>query len=154
MVIHQNEQSFFHSVKNINHYLLMFYVFCYICYLTKNYLFMNENVNTPKASNGMATASLVLGIVSIALCFFWVVGVISGVLAIILALVAKSKIKADPNLGGSGAATAGLITGIIGTIVSVIIVIVAVMFVGAVVDAAGSQELEDIFRELEKYKDN
>src|SRR5690554_1939066 len=151
MVIHQNEQSFFHSVKNINHYLLMFYVFCYICSLTINYLFMSENVNTPKASNGMATASLVLGIVSIVLCFFWVVGVISGILAIVLALVAKSKIKADSNLGGSGAATGGLITGIIGVILSVIIVVVAIMFVGAVMDA-GAQGFEEAFKELDKYK--
>ncbi|WP_417265784.1 DUF4190 domain-containing protein [Brumimicrobium sp.] len=113
---------------------------------------MSENLNTPKASNGMATASLVLGIVSIVLSFFWVVGLICGVLAIILAIVSKGKIKADPNLGGSGAASGGLITGIIGVILSIIVVVVAVMFVGAVVDAATDGTFEEALRNLEQYE--
>src|SRR5690554_7280874 len=56
-------------------------------------LFMNENVNTPKASNGMATASLILGIVSIVFSFFWIIAVICGILAVVLGIVAKGKIK-------------------------------------------------------------
>ena len=112
---------------------------------------MNENVNTPKASNGLATASLILGIVSIVLCFVWFVGIISGILAIVLAIVAKNKIKADPNLGGSGAATGGLITGVIGVIISIAIIVIAILFIGAFVEA-GTQGLEEAFKEMEKYK--
>src|SRR5690554_2931064 len=113
---------------------------------------MSENLNTPKASNGMATASLVLGIVSIVLSFFWVVGLICGILAIILAIVSKGKIKAYPNLGGSEAASDGLITGIIAVILSIIVVVVAVMFLGAVVDAATDGTLEEALRNLEQYE--
>ena len=112
---------------------------------------MNENVNTPKASNGMATASLILGIVSIVLCFVWFVGIISGILAIVLAIVAKNKIKADPNLGGSGAATGGLITGVIGVLISIIFIVIAILFVSAVMEV-GTQGFEEAFKELEKYK--
>jgi uncharacterized membrane protein YedE/YeeE len=114
---------------------------------------MNENINTPKANNGLATAALVLGIVSIVLSLFWVIGVICGILAIIFALIAKGKIKADPNLGGSGAATGGLITGIIGTIISIIVVIIAILFVGALAEA-GFEGLDEAFRDLEKLESN
>lgn len=101
------------------------------------------NTGAPK-SNGMATASLVLGIISVVLSFFWVIGVITGVLAIILAIVAKKKIKQDPSMGGKGAATGGLVTGIIGTLISVIIVVIALMFVSAV--AGGASEFEEALR--------
>jgi heme/copper-type cytochrome/quinol oxidase subunit 2 len=108
------------------------------------------NTGAPK-SNGMATASLVLGIISVVLCFIWFIGIITGILAIILAVVAKKKIKQDANLGGNGAATGGLITGIIGTLISAIIVILALMFVSAV--AGGASEFEEAFRQgLENSK--
>lgn len=124
---------------------------------------MSENENAGAAagapqSNGMATASLVLGIVSIVLCWIWVVGIIAGILAIILGVVAKKKIKANPNMGGKGAATGGLVTGIIGTAIALIIVILAVMFVSAVAGAAGgaleSQEFQDAMRDLENLNNN
>ena len=55
-------------------------------------------------SDGLATAALVCGIISI---FFW--GYILGVLAIIFATVAKKNGNTSPK------ATAGLVLGIIGT---------------------------------------
>tara|TARA_R100000951_G_C2593969_1_gene166002 strand:+ start:525 stop:884 length:360 start_codon:yes stop_codon:yes gene_type:complete len=111
---------------------------------------MSETENTGAAtggapkSNGMATASLVLGIVSVVLSWIWIVGILAGILAIILAVVAKKKVKQDPNMGGNGAATGGLITGIIGTLISAIIVILALMFVSAV--AGSADEFEEAFR--------
>src|SRR5690554_538876 len=60
--------------------------------------------------------------------------------------------EADPNLGGLGAASGGLITGIIGVILSIIVVVVAVMFLGAVVDAATDGTLEEVLRNLEQYE--
>lgn len=118
----------------------------------------NENTGAPaggaQQNNGMATAALVLGIISIVLCWIWVVGIIAGILAIILAIVAKNKIKANPNMGGKGAATGGLVTGIIGTLISLVIVILAAMFFGSVADAAGgalenNQEFQDAMNELD-----
>ena len=113
---------------------------------------MNENINAPKASNGMATASLVLGIVSIVFSFFWPISVICGILAIVLGIVAKGKIKADINMGGSGAATGGLITGVIGIILSVIFIAIVILFAEYFIDAVKDGTMEDRFRELENYK--
>lgn len=82
----------------------------------------------------MATASLILGIISIVLGFFGWLGIICGILAIIFAIVAKNKIKANPAMAHTkGAATGGLITGIIGVLIGVAITIIAIMFVSAVV---------------------
>lgn len=92
-----------------------------------------------KSSNGMATASLILGIVSIVTGFFGWIGIICGILAIIFAVVAKNKIKANPSMAHtSGAATGGLITGIIGMLIGIAITIIAIMFVSAV--AQGLEE--------------
>ncbi len=58
--------------------------------------------------SGLAIASLILGIVGIALCF----GPVAGVPAVICGHLAQSKIKASGGtVGGAGLATAGLITG-------------------------------------------
>lgn len=67
-------------------------------------------------SNGMATAALVLGIISI--CLFWAfgVGVVLGVLAIIFGVVGKKKASSLPGQFASGRAVAGLVTGIIGVV--------------------------------------
>lgn len=128
---------------------------------------MSENENTGAApagapkSNGMATASLVLGIVSIALGWILggILGVITGILAIILGVLAKKKIKADPNMGGKGAATGGLVTGIIGTVLYLAIWIIAIIFISSVAGAAGdvlenNQEFQDAMRELENMNNN
>ena len=93
--------------------------------------------------NGMATASLVLGIISIPTAFMGWVGIICGILAIIFAIVAKNKIKADSDLAHTnGAATGGLITGIIGMVLAIIMIVIALMFVAAVVD--GVTDLENL----------
>jgi hypothetical protein len=102
-----------------------------------------------KKSNGMATASLILGIISIVTGFFGWLGIICGLLAIIFAIVAKNKIKADPALASSkGAATGGLVTGIIGLLIGIAITVIAIMFVAAVAEgAANSQELRDLMNQ-------
>ena len=109
------------------------------------------NTGAPK-SNGMATASLVLGIVSIALGWILggILGIITGILAIILAVVAKKKIKADPSMGGKGSATGGMVTGIIGLVLYSIIWIIVIVFLSTAAsgleDAFNSQEFQDAMR--------
>ena len=99
-----------------------------------------------KKSNGLATASLVIGIISIVLGFFSWPGIVVGLVAVILAIVAKGQIKADPNQSGSaGAATGGLITGILGMVIGIIMIVLAVMFVSAVTEGAS----EELLRELD-----
>lgn len=101
--------------------------------------------------NGMATAALVLGIVSVALFFIPYLAIPCGIVAIILAVVAKNKIKADPDLAHtSGQATGGLITGIIGLVIGIILIVIALMFVSAVVDQADAWE--DLANDLERYE--
>ncbi|MET0146163.1 MAG: DUF4190 domain-containing protein [Ilumatobacteraceae bacterium] len=68
----------------------------------------------PTGNNGKATASLVLGIVSL-FCF----GIITGIIAIVLSTQAKKEIAATGQ-AGDGMAKAGLILGIIGVVLSVV----------------------------------
>jgi hypothetical protein len=70
---------------------------------------------TPQAgggqrTNGLAVASLVLGIVGIVLCVLF----IPWILAIIFGAVAIKQCNADPTYTGKGLAIAGLVCGLIG----------------------------------------
>ena len=63
----------------------------------------------PSRTSGLAVASLVLGIIGILLCFFF----IPWILAIIFGAVAIKQCNDDPTLGGRGLAVAGLSMGIV-----------------------------------------
>lgn len=66
--------------------------------------------------SGKAIASLVCGIVGLV-----VAGIILGIIAVTLGLLAKREIAADPGLTGGGLATAGIVTGAIGFVLAVVI---------------------------------
>lgn len=68
----------------------------------------------PAGTNGKATASLVLGILSLFCC-----GFITGIAAIILGKQAQRE-TAISGQNGAGLAQAGFILGIIGTVLSVL----------------------------------
>jgi hypothetical protein len=71
----------------------------------------------PKRSDGMAIASLVTGITSIFCC-----GLITGIPAIILGLLARNRItRSSGALGGGGMATAGVILGFAGSVIWVFV---------------------------------
>jgi Domain of unknown function (DUF4190) len=70
-------------------------------------------------TNGMAVASMVLGIVGLVLCCLW----IPEVLAIIFGGVALSQINNNPAQSGRGMAIAGLIMGIASFVIIVLIMI-------------------------------
>jgi len=121
---------------------------------------MSENANLDGAGapqgNGMATASLILGICSIVLFWLSFIGIVCGVLAIIFAVVAKNKIKANPNTAGAGSAKAGLVTGIIGIAIWLVMVIVVAVFLTSAVGVfeeaiQNSNDLQDALNELENY---
>ena len=67
-----------------------------------------------KKKSGMPVAALVLGIISIALHWFWYITLPTGIIAIVLG--AKSAKKLGSKLG-----KAGLITGIIGLALFVLV---------------------------------
>lgn len=77
-------------------------------------------------ANGLAIASLVLGIFSITLGWCYV-GVITAPVGVILGIVSLNQIKKDPTkIGGKGMATAGVVTSAIG----VVFVILMFMIIG------------------------
>ncbi len=68
-------------------------------------------------TSGKATASLVMGLVSLVLC-----GLLLGIPAMIVAWQAKREIKESGGaLGGGGLATAGFVTGLLGTLWSILL---------------------------------
>jgi len=67
-------------------------------------------VKRAKVTPGEAIASLVCAIIG-----FFTIGIILGPIAIVLAKTARRKIWEDPELGGDGIATAGLVIGIVDT---------------------------------------
>ncbi len=70
----------------------------------------------------MATASLVLGIVGIPLCFLF----LPSILAVIFGIIGLSQIKSNPGQSGRGKAIAGLFLGGI----SLVFIIGLVVFIG------------------------
>lgn len=79
--------------------------------------------NVGKKTNGKATWSLVLGILSVTLC-----GLIAGILAIVLGNQARREIAAAGGLqGGGGQATVGVVLGWISVVVYVIAGIIALI---------------------------
>src|SRR5438105_15428189 len=76
----------------------------------------------PSRTEGLAVASLVLGIAGIVVC-----PIVCSVLAIIFGLQAKTKIRQDPSLQGDGMAQAGFILGIIGLVLYGILLIVGII---------------------------
>jgi hypothetical protein len=73
-------------------------------------------------TDGMAVASLVLGIVSIpGICCYGIVGLAAGITAIILGRMSIRKIRASGGLlGGNGLAQAGWICGAVGAVLGLI----------------------------------
>jgi hypothetical protein len=75
-----------------------------------------------RATNGMAVASLVLGLVG--LVTFWLLA-IPPILALVFGLVGRSQIKMSGGAQeGDGLAIAGIVTGIVGMVIFVIVLIV------------------------------
>ncbi|WP_137993069.1 DUF4190 domain-containing protein [Streptomyces vilmorinianum] len=68
-------------------------------------------------SNGMGTASMVLGIIAVAGFCLYGLGIVLGVLALIFGIIGRKKVqRGEANNGGM--ATAGIVLGAIGTLVS------------------------------------
>jgi len=67
--------------------------------------------NAPAPTPGLAVASVVLGIVSMILCL-WYIAIPSAILAIVFGFIARAQIKKG-NRSGAGLALAGIILGFI-----------------------------------------
>ena len=105
-------------------------------------------------SSGLAVGSLICGLLSIVLSLFsfciWFLSLPLGIVAVVLAMVARGKIARGEASGG-GMVKAGLITGIIGIVLSILIPVG--MYYG--LRSAGEklqQEADRIQREMEQQQ--
>lgn len=80
----------------------------------------NENNYYQSQPNGMSTASMVLGIISLVSSCCLYISIPAGAVGIILALLSKG---ADTNMGSR--AKTGLITSILGLVITITLIIVA-----------------------------
>jgi uncharacterized membrane protein len=79
-----------------------------------------------QANQGMAIGSLICGILSIGFFCIWWLSIPLGIVAVVLAVMAKGKI-ARGEAGGAGLAKAGMICGIIGAVLSILITVLAIV---------------------------
>ena len=87
-------------------------------------------------SNGMAVASLVLGILTLVLFFTIWLPFVLGALAIVFGALGISK--ANKGAGQKGMAIAGLICGAVG-------VVITIAFVALFVNVANNNDVQDVF---------
>lgn len=80
--------------------------------------------------NGLGTAALVLGILSIPGAFTVIGGVLLGILAIIFGAIGRSRAKRGTATNG-GSALAGLITGAVGLVLAIAFVAIGVGFLNS-----------------------
>ena len=91
-----------------------------------------------KKGSGLAIAALVLGILALLLCWTVFGGIIFGLIAIVLGLIASSRAKKG-LAGGRGMAIIGLILGVLGLLIAIGFIVVAAVFLNS--DSA--QNLQD-----------
>ena len=75
-----------------------------------------------KPGSGLAAASLVLGILSIAVCCAWYISMVMAIVGLILGIVAKRK-------GNGGMSTAGIILNIFGLLLAIVMMCFAIMLI-------------------------
>lgn len=102
----------------------------------QNYQFVDQQTNyintqlmaetiAPAKTNGLAIASLVVGILSV-LLFFWF-GIILGIAGCILGGLGIAKANKNPQLGGKTMAVVGLVLSIVGFILNTVMLIVVIV---------------------------
>lgn len=95
--------------------------------------------NQAPPSNGLAIAALILGILSIVLCWAFGLGILLGIAGVVLGALGLSKSNELPGQAGRGQAIAGLITGAIGALLSIVLIAGIIALGNAV-----SDELDDL----------
>ena len=104
---------------------------------------MEENNNIP--GKGAATASLVLGIISVVLWFFGYSALVSVILGIVGLILAGNAKKAGFN---GGIRTAGFVLSLIGLIGGAIFYVACVACVGAIGAADATGAFDDLFSNM------
>ena len=88
-------------------------------------------------NEGMAVASMVIGIVSLVLACGYGIGLLGAPVALVLGRVSMKRIDASGGqLGGRGMAQAGFILGIVGTVLLVLVIIGVIVVIVAAANGA------------------
>ena len=107
--------------------------------------------STAQPGNGLAVASLVLGLVSIVFMCIWYIAVPCGILAIVFGAVGRAK--ANQGASGGGMAVAGLICGLVGLFLPILLVLgcLAALGIGgaSLTDAIENGSVDEFFEALE-----
>ncbi|MGI9456034.1 MAG: DUF4190 domain-containing protein [Aeoliella sp.] len=108
---------------------------------------MSQGMESAEKSAGLAIASMVLGIVSLVLFCLWYVSVPCAIIAVVLGLVARGKVK-DGTGGGGGMAMAGIVCG------AIAILLVLLLFAGllAFLNFAGPEMMEDFQEQMKEME--
>ncbi|WP_415847587.1 DUF4190 domain-containing protein [Tsukamurella strandjordii] len=94
-------------------------------------------------TNGLAIASLVCGILSIPSACVWGLGILFGIAAIIMGIIAMKQTK-QTGQDGNGMALAGLITGVVGLLLSIVLLVLII--IGLSIDPSSSDYLLSLLR--------
>ncbi|NCT91027.1 DUF4190 domain-containing protein [Cellulomonas sp. APG4] len=100
----------------------------------------------PSKTNGLGIAALIVGILSLLICYIPFVGFVSvlgGIIAVVLGILGMRKAK-DGQTGGRGMSLAGLITGAIALLVAVVINVFVIIGLNSL-----DSSLDDSLQELE-----
>jgi len=97
----------------------------------------------PKPRNGMGTAALVFGILALLTCWFPVVGLLLGILAIIFAVIGRGRVK-KLQATNKGAATTGLVLGVLSVIVNLIISVLFFLGLATFLNFGGAQSVQQL----------
>ncbi|MEU3450134.1 DUF4190 domain-containing protein [Streptomyces thermolilacinus] len=74
----------------------------------------------PGPANGLGVASMVIGIVSLVMCWLYGLGIILGVLALIFGIIGRKRVqRGEANNGAM--ATAGIVTGAVGIVLGALV---------------------------------
>ncbi|MDO4909731.1 MAG: DUF4190 domain-containing protein [Corynebacterium sp.] len=95
--------------------------------MTNQYSFESsgEIFDVPKKPNGKALAALILGILSILLCWTGPVGLIIGIVGIVLSVLGlKAVANSDPRTARRGMAIAGVILSVIGILLGILFTVI------------------------------
>jgi hypothetical protein len=94
------------------------------------------------ATDPVAVIALTIAIPAVLLALLPVVGLVPAASALVLAIVARSRVRRSGRRG-EGVAIAGLVTAIFALLIAIVVTIVAVTLLGG----AGGGELSEVFRE-------
>lgn len=103
-----------------------------------------------KPTNGLAIASMILGIVSIVFGLCYGVGIVFGIISLVFAIISKKASEGK----FSGMALAGLICSIIGIVISIVVIvflIFSIAYVSEISQSGGYDNIYDFFNSLENY---